>query len=238
MPHIEERRAGLYNIEGKGKIRKIIREEGEYMLIKNIVVGPLEVNCFIVADESSKKAMVIDPGDEPDRIIAVIKENDLDVEYIVCTHGHFDHVGAVGDIRKETGAKFLMHRDELEIYAAAKDMAAFWGFEMGDLAEPDGFVKEGDMIKVGNLSFEIFHTPGHSPGGICLYGEGIVISGDTLFAGSVGRTDFHGGSMAKLKESFKRLMSLPEDTKALCGHGPDTVIGFEKRENFFAEEAL
>lgn len=208
------------------------------MLIKSIVVGPLEVNCFIVADEGSKKAMVVDPGDEPDRIMDTIKNNDFVVEYIICTHGHFDHVGAVSDLKKETDAKVLIHNDELEIYDAAKDMAAFWGYDLDPLPDPDILVKEEESIKIGDLSFKVIHTPGHSPGGICLYGEGIVITGDTLFAGSVGRTDFHGGDMNRLKESFKRLMSLPENTRVLPGHGPETTIGREKRENMFLDELL
>lgn len=208
------------------------------MLIKNIVVGPLEVNCFVVADERSKKAVVVDPGDEHDRIMDIIKNNDFVVEYIVCTHGHFDHVGAVSDLKKATDAKVLIHKDEFEIYDAAKDMAAFWGYDLDPLPDPDILVKDGDDIAAGDLSFKVFHTPGHSPGGICLYGEGIVITGDTLFAGSVGRTDFHGGDIKKLKESFKRLMSLPEGTRVLCGHGPETTIGREKRENMFSDELL
>jgi hydroxyacylglutathione hydrolase len=201
------------------------------MLIKSIVVGPLEVNCFVVADEKTKKAIVVDPGDEPDRIIDIIKNNDFVVEYIICTHGHFDHVGAVSDLKKETDAKVLIHKDELEIYSAAKDMAAFWGYDLEPLPEPDVLVKDGADIMVGDLNFKVFHTPGHSPGGICLYGEGIVITGDTLFAGAVGRTDFHGGDTNRLKESFKRLMSLPENIRVLPGHGHETTIGREKREN-------
>ncbi|MBI5212780.1 MAG: MBL fold metallo-hydrolase [Nitrospirae bacterium] len=208
------------------------------MLIKSVVVGPLQVNCFVVADEKSRKALVIDPGDEPDRIMDIIKEGGLGVEYIICTHGHFDHVGAVSDLKKETGAKVLIHKDELEIYDAAKDMAAFWGYELDPLPDPDVLAGDGDVIRAGNLSLEIFHTPGHSPGGICLYGHGIAITGDTLFAGSVGRTDFHGGDMQKLKGSFKRLMTLPENIRVLTGHGPDTTIGREKRENMFSEELL
>jgi glyoxylase-like metal-dependent hydrolase (beta-lactamase superfamily II) len=208
------------------------------MLIKNIVVGPLEVNCFIVADEGSKKAMVVDPGDEPDRIMDIIKNNDFVVEYIICTHGHFDHVGAVSDLKKETDAKVLIHKDEFEIYDAAKDMAAFWGYDLDPLPDPDVLVKDGEDITVGDLRFKVIHTPGHSPGCICLYGEGIVITGDTIFAGSVGRTDFYGGDMNKLKESFKRLMLLPENTKVLTGHGPETTIGREKRENMFSDELL
>ena len=209
---------------------------GDDMLIKNLVVGQLEVNCFIVADERTKEAMVIDPGDEPDRIIAVIKENSIKVKYILCTHAHFDHVGALSDIKDETDAKVVIHKDELEIYNGARDQAAFWGYELEPLPEPDMLVKEGDKIELGNLSFEVFHSPGHSPGGICLYGENIVFTGDTLFAGSVGRTDFYGGDINKLKKSFLSLMSLPPDTKVFPGHGPTSSIRQEKTSNFFMEE--
>jgi glyoxylase-like metal-dependent hydrolase (beta-lactamase superfamily II) len=206
------------------------------MIIKSLVVGPLEVNCYIIGDEETKKAMIVDPGDEPDRIIDLIKEDNLTPVYIFCTHAHFDHVGAVPELKEDTGAKILLHRDEKEIYEAARDMAAFWGYDIPPLPEPDVFVKEGDTVEVGKLNFKVLHTPGHSPGGICLYGNGIVITGDTLFAGSVGRTDFHGGDLNKLKESFKRLLTLPEDTEVLPGHGPKSTIGIEKRENFFIEE--
>lgn len=206
------------------------------MIIKSIVVGPLQVNCFIIADELSKESIVIDPGDEPDRIIGIIKDNGLTVKYILCTHGHFDHVGAVSDIKKETGAEVLIHEDELTIYNAARDMAAFWGYDIDPLPEPDKFVKDGDTVTIGKLSFNVLHTPGHSPGGICLYGNGILMTGDTLFEGSVGRTDFYGGDMEKLKASFKRLMSLPNETKVLPGHGGETTIGKEKMENMFSDE--
>ncbi len=206
------------------------------MDIKNLVTGPLEVNTYIIFDPSTMDALIIDPGDEPDRIEEIIKSEGLKVKYIVCTHAHFDHVGAVPELKKYTSAEVLIHEEELVIYEAARDMAAFWGYDIEPLPKPDGFLKEGDTIVVGGLSFKVMHTPGHSPGGICLYGEGVVITGDTLFAGSVGRTDFHGGSLPKLKESFKRLMSLPEDTVVLPGHGPKTTIGEEKINNFFIQE--
>lgn len=208
------------------------------MLIKSIEVGMLQVNCYVIADRAAGKAIVVDPGDEPDRIIDIIKDNSLEVEYIVCTHGHFDHVGAVSELKKNTGAKVVIHRDELAIYRAALDMAAFWGHEIDPLPEPDMLVREGDKIKAGDLSFEVFHTPGHSPGGICLYSGDIVVTGDTLFAGSVGRTDFTGGDAGLLKKSFRRLMALPENTKVLAGHGGSTTIGKEKKENMFAGEFL
>jgi len=208
------------------------------MFIKRLVVGPLEENCFIVVDEKTKETMIIDSGDEPDRIIEIIKENNCRVKYIVCTHAHFDHVGAITDIKKETGAKIVVHKDEREIYEGARDQAAFWGYELEPLPEPDVFVAEGDKLQIGDLKFEILHTPGHSPGGISLYceSEKNVFTGDTLFAGSVGRTDFHGGDMNKLKKSFVRLMALPEDTKVYPGHGPSSSIGDEKKNNFFNDE--
>lgn len=208
------------------------------MLIEHLVVSPLEVNCYILGDKEGGRAIVIDPGDEPDRVLEVIRKNNLRVDYIVCSHGHFDHVGAVPDIKIKTGAKVLIHKDELEIYHAARDMAAFWGYEVDDLPEPDMFISEGDSIKAGELSFEVLHTPGHSPGGICLYGEGLVLTGDTLFAGSVGRTDFYGGDMNQLRISFNRLLSLPEETKVLPGHGPESTIGEEKRENPFCSDLI
>lgn len=205
------------------------------MIVKSLTVGPLESNCFIVGDEQSKRAMIVDPGDEPHRIMSVVGEAGLFVDYLFCTHAHFDHVGAVPDVKKETGAKILVHKDELEIYHAASDMAAFWGYDMEPLPEPDLLVKDGDEIKLGALMFRVLHTPGHSPGGACLFGEGVVITGDTLFAGSVGRTDFHGGDMAMLKQSFGRLLALPPDTKVLAGHGPASTIGRERSENFFSK---
>jgi glyoxylase-like metal-dependent hydrolase (beta-lactamase superfamily II) len=165
-----------------------------------------------------------------------IKENNLKVKYLICTHTHFDHVGAVSDLKKDTGAKIVIHKDDLPIYESSQDHAAMWGFEIDPLPQPDVFVSDGDTIAIGNLQFEILHTPGHSPGGICIYGEGFVITGDTLFAGSVGRTDLPGGDIQKLKASFKRLMSLSDGVKVLPGHGPETTIGRERTDNFFASE--
>ncbi len=206
------------------------------MIIKKLVVGPLENNCFIIADEKSKECFVVDPGDEPDRILDLIRENNFIVRYIVCTHAHFDHVAAVPDIKEETKAKIILHKEDLDIYRSTKNQAALWGYEVDPLPEPDIFVSEGDILEVGDLKFEVFHTPGHSQGSICLYGKGIVITGDTLFAGSVGRTDLHGGDINKLKKSFKRLISLPDEVKVLTGHGPESTIKKEKIDNFFSDE--
>lgn len=203
------------------------------MIIKSLSVGPLENNCFIIANEGTGESLLVDPGDEPDRILDVINENEFKVKYLVCTHAHFDHVGAVPEIKKETNAKIVIHRDEVSIYEKVPDLSALFGFEIDPLPEPDILVLEGDQLVVGDLKFQILHTPGHSPGGICLYGEGIIITGDTIFAGSVGRTDLYGGDIEKLKKSIKRLMTLPDEVKIFPGHGPQSTIGYEKNNNSF-----
>jgi len=208
------------------------------MIVERVVVGPLEENTYIIGDEVTNQAIVVDPGDESDRIIEIIKERGLQVHTIICTHTHFDHVGAVGDIKKATGARILIHKEDQQVYETAKDQAAFWGYDFDDIPQPDGFIDEGDDIQVGDIKFRVMHTPGHSPGGICLYGGGVLITGDTLFKGSVGRTDFPGGSMEELKKSFRRLLGLPEGTKIFSGHGPETTVGMEKRTNYFVNEFL
>jgi hydroxyacylglutathione hydrolase len=206
------------------------------MIIQEFIVGPLENNCYIITDEKSKETFVVDPGDEPDRIIDFIRDKGLQLKYIICTHAHYDHVGAVPELKQETGAQIVIHQNELDLYTHIEKQGMMWGVELDPLPAPDIIVEEGSILAIGDLKFEVLHTPGHTPGGICLYGEGLIITGDTLFAGSVGRTDLHGGDLRQLKNSFKRIMLLPETVKVLPGHGPESTIGREKRENFFATE--
>lgn len=206
------------------------------MSIGRIAVGQLEVNCYIVSDDATKEAMVIDPGDEPDRILDYVTEKGLMLVKIVCTHTHFDHIGALPELKESLKVSIAMHKDEVVIYKRAKEMAAVWGFQIDDMPAPDVLLTDGDEVVVGGLKFKVLHTPGHTPGGICLLGNGVVITGDTLFAGSVGRTDLPGGNMPALKASFKRLMTLPAQTNVLPGHGPASSIGNEQSNNFFNYE--
>jgi len=206
------------------------------MKIEIIVVGPLQVNCFIVYDEESLDAMVIDPGDDAGKIIRFIEDNKLLVSRIVCTHAHFDHIGAVRELKDKTGAPVLLNKGDVDIFLRADSQASLWGFQLEQPAKPDIYLSNGDEIAIGKLRFKVLHTPGHSPGGICLYGEGVIFTGDTIFAGSVGRTDFPGGSMAELKRSFSWILSLPPETGIFPGHGPLTTVKNEKEFNFFVHE--
>ena len=206
------------------------------MKIDTIVVGALQVNCYIVYDEGSHDAIVVDPGDEAEKIIGLIEVQKLKVSRIVCTHGHFDHVGAVTRLKEKTGAAVMLHKGDLDIYMRADKQGALWGFRIEQPPAPDIHMLEGDELAVGRFRLKVFHTPGHSPGGICLYGEGMIFTGDTIFAGSVGRTDFPGGSITELKRSFARIIALPPETRIFSGHGPLTTVRNEKEDNFIVHE--
>ncbi|MBI5849352.1 MAG: MBL fold metallo-hydrolase [Nitrospirae bacterium] len=206
------------------------------MNIETIVVGPLQVNCYVAYDENSLDALVIDAGDEPDKILRFIRSKNLTVSRIICTHAHFDHTGAIAALREKTGAKVMLHVDDLEVYLRVESQGAIWGFHVVQPPHPDLFVRDGEEIVAGGVTLKVMHTPGHSPGGICLVADGIVFTGDTVFAGSIGRTDFYGGSIEALKESFKKVLSLPPETKLLPGHGNWTTVEDEWQQNFFVHE--
>ena len=204
------------------------------MIIKTLAVGPIMANCFIVGCEQTREAAVIDPGDEADRILLTLAEAKLTVTQILNTHGHFDHVGANKRMKKATGAPILIHALDAPMLRMLSRSAAAWGMSAEDSPAPDRTIDEGDTITVGTITFKVFHTPGHTPGGVSLLADGCLFVGDTLFAGSVGRTDFPGGDFDTLKSSIqKKLFALADDVQVFTGHGPETTIGEEKRHNPF-----
>jgi glyoxylase-like metal-dependent hydrolase (beta-lactamase superfamily II) len=204
------------------------------MILIRLIVGPLQVNCFILADEKTKDTVVIDPGDDAEDILKIIKDKGFKVKYIVNTHGHFDHVGANKAIKEATGAELLIHEGDAPVLASVARHSQAFGMNPVSSPPADRYVKHGDVITAGEVSLKVLHTPGHSPGGICLLEEGMVFTGDALFAGSIGRTDLPGGDLMTLLGSIKtNLMNLPDDTKVFSGHGPASTIGDERRENPF-----
>jgi len=208
----------------------------EEMIHEILPVGPLQCNCSIIGDEATREAMVIDPGDDINDVLAIIRKHKLQVKQIVITHAHIDHVGGAMKLRAATGAPILLNQND---YALLKmlDMQAAWvGMPSPGKVEIDRTVTTGETISAGSHTAQILHTPGHTEGSICLYfePEKKLIAGDTLFAGSIGRTDLPGGSMDKIMRSLHNtLMALPDETAVIPGHGPTTMIGEERESNPF-----
>lgn len=207
------------------------------MILKPLVVGPYGTNCYIVGSESTKRGMIIDPGSGPDTILNAVDKLDLSIVWIVITHSHFDHIGALKAVRDATEARIAIH--EAEIKGTGQAITQFLGSVLSGsdkLAEPDRLLKDGDVINIDDLYFTVLHTPGHSKGGISLVGHGVVFSGDTLFNSGIGRTDFPGCSQKQLLDSiYKKLMVLPDETIVYPGHGPETTIGSERSMNPFLQ---
>jgi glyoxylase-like metal-dependent hydrolase (beta-lactamase superfamily II) len=215
------------------------------MFIQMLETGPLMVNCYIVADETSKEAAVFDPGGDANQIMKTLSQKGLHLKYIINTHTHWDHVGGNKELQQATGAPILTHRREAPFLRAVSSRAAQFGAAAPD-SEATQYIEEGDMVVLGSLQFEVIDLRGHSPAGLGFIFEGevdidgargvrkLVISGDALFAGSIGRTDFPGGDTELLLENIRtKILSLPDDTLVLPGHGPVTTVGREKRHNPF-----
>jgi glyoxylase-like metal-dependent hydrolase (beta-lactamase superfamily II) len=206
------------------------------MILKTLVVGPFASNCYIVGSESSRRGLIIDPGAEAKLILKTVNDLGLTISLIVVTHMHFDHVGALTTVKEGTGAKFALHGAEAEagLGVFSRMLSSMTGGSLRQLPKPDRLLKDGDTIDIDGLHFTVLHTPGHSPGGISLYGHGVVFSGDTLFNYGIGRTDFPGCSHDQLMDSIQnKLMTLPDETIVYPGHGPSTTIGEERRGNPF-----
>jgi len=203
------------------------------MLITALSVGPIGTNCYIVGCKETLEGMIVDPGGHAERILATVEEMGLTIKYVVNTHAHFDHVGANGALVESTGAALVIHPDEVPILKIGGG-AQMFGFPADPMPEPGLLVREGDTLQVGRLTFQVMHTPGHSPGHIVLYeaDEGVLFDGDVLFHQGIGRSDLPGGSHATLMRSIReRILTLPDETVVYSGHGPVTTVGEEKRFN-------
>jgi len=214
----------------------LIRQEGGSMLLSTVVVTEFMTNCFIVGDEETKEALVIDPGGEGERIMREIERLNVKVIGIINTHAHVDHIGANRAIKDATGAEVMLHGAELPVLQAASRMGRLFGVNVEQPPGPGRFLAEGDVVHFGKYMLQVLETPGHSPGGISLVLSNgkCCFSGDTLFSASIGRTDLPGGDYDTLIRAIKtKLIPLGDDVKVYPGHGPATSIGVEKRINPF-----
>jgi glyoxylase-like metal-dependent hydrolase (beta-lactamase superfamily II) len=206
------------------------------MIIRTLPVGPLQANCYVVGCEQTHQAAAIDPGGDPDKIISVLENDNLKLAAIINTHGHFDHVGGNKSLKSATNAALMIHKLDVPMLSHLAQTSAAWGMRVDDSPEPDRLLSDGDIIDAGNIQLQVIHTPGHSPGGICLYvkNENALFVGDTLFSGSIGRTDLPGGDYNTLISSIQnKLFSLPDETIVYNGHMQSTTIGSEKKFNPF-----
>jgi len=200
----------------------------------------LACNCSILGDESTGEAVVIDPGDDIEQVQQILAKHHLQVKYIVATHAHIDHVGGIEKLKRGTGAAVLMHQSDLPLYQNLASQAEWLGVPAPGATEVDQFLKEGDLLRCGSLSLEVLHTPGHSPGSLSLHLPGEnqrILSGDTLFQGSIGRTDLWGGSWDEILRSIRnRLLIFPDQMPVFPGHGAPTTIGEERESNPFLRD--
>lgn len=208
------------------------------MRIFSTIVGPFEMNSYLIAEDDHPQCLIIDPGDEPDQIIKKIDQNKLKPVKIINTHNHIDHARRASVIQKHYKIPFEICEADVPLLESIKDQGVIFGLDASETPEVSGFLKDGDRFKLVEKEFFILHTPGHSPGSISIYTEGYVFVGDVLFKDSIGRTDLYGGNYDILMTSIReKLMTLPDDTIVYSGHGPETTIGREKKYNPFINPA-
>lgn len=206
------------------------------MILQMLTVGPFQENCYIVGDEETGSGALIDPGDEAARITLSVEQTELEIEKILITHAHIDHVGAVAALADEYACPVLMHAEAEPMLKALPTQAMMMGLRFGKVPSVDGYIEDEEVLEVGGLRLRSLYTPGHAPGHLAFYAEseGLVFAGDALFAGSVGRVDLPGGSMEVLLRSIEeRLLTLPDETVVYPGHGPETTIEEERAGNPF-----
>jgi hydroxyacylglutathione hydrolase len=206
------------------------------MILEMLTVGPFQENCYIIGDEQTGTGALVDPGDEATRIALAVEQTGLDIGQIIITHAHIDHVGAVAALADEYACPVLMHAEAEPMLQQLPTQAMMMGLRFGKVPSVDRHLEDEEVLEVGGLRLRSLYTPGHAPGHLAFYleDEGLVLSGDALFAGSVGRTDLFGGSMDLLLRSInERLLTLPDETRVLSGHGPETTIGEERAHNPF-----
>jgi hydroxyacylglutathione hydrolase len=204
------------------------------MIFESLVVGPLSVNCFILGCENTLEGVVVDPGGDVESIIHAVQRHGLTIRYLINTHGHFDHVGGNNEAIAAFGAPLMIHQADAPMLGRVAEVSRMYGMQGENSPAADRFLSDGMEIAFGSHLIKVLHTPGHTQGGCCLYleAERKVITGDTLFADSIGRTDLPGGSHEQLLESIRtKLFTLPDDVTAYPGHGPETTIGHEKLHN-------
>jgi hydroxyacylglutathione hydrolase len=207
------------------------------LILQTLVVGPLETNCYILGDEKSKDAVVIDPGGDFEEIEQALRRLSLKAKYIVLTHGHFDHTGALARLKKATGAEVLIHSADANMLSSSGRAQPFFLETGTETCPADRTLTDGDKVKFGRYELEVLHTPGHTPGGISLAVDKMIFVGDTLFCGSIGRTDLPGGSYEQLMHSIRsKLLSKPDEYLVYPGHGPSSSIGEERESNPFLNE--
>ena len=211
------------------------------MILEMLTVGPFQENCYVIGDQESGIGALIDPGDEAARIAMAVEETGLDIKSIIVTHAHIDHVGAVAALTEEYTCPVLMHAESEPLLEGLPTQAMMMGLRFGKVPRVDGYVEDEDILEVGDLRLRSLYTPGHAPGHLAFYleDEGLVLSGDALFAGSVGRVDLPGGSMEVLMQSIEdQLLTLPDETVVYSGHGPRTTIGNERTSNPFLQGGM
>jgi hydroxyacylglutathione hydrolase len=209
------------------------------MIHEILAVGPLQCNCSILGDEISREAIVVDPGDEISRIMALLRQHSLTVKQIIITHAHIDHIAGAAKLKQLTGAPILYNQNDLPLVKMMDIQASWLGIGTPEVHPPDDTLDDGKLIAIAGLTGSILHTPGHTEGSVCLYlpGQSLLLAGDTLFHGSIGRTDLPGGNTRKLLTSIhERLLTLPDEVTVIPGHGSRTNIGQERESNQFLQD--